>query len=114
MGAFLQPLPGLRPNANRVLILYKRQDLLPLSTWRNLYLEGQLLQRYVLESAASRGQSLGGAGSLPLDHPFQRSPAMTSHCQDLSRIKGEAEDGREEPVRLARCSRGRNAEGKAR
>lgn len=114
MGAFLQPLPGLRPNANRVLILYKRQDLLPLSTWRNLYLEGQLLQRYVLESVASRGQSLGGAGSPPLDHPFQRSPAMTSHCQDLSRIKGEAEDGREEPVRLARCSRGRNAEGKAR
>lgn len=71
MGAFLQPLPGLRPNGNGALILSNRQDLLPLSTWRSLHLEGQLLQRYMLESAASLGQSLRGAGSLPLDNPFQ-------------------------------------------
>lgn len=97
------------------LILSKRQDLLPLSTRRSLYLEGQLLQWYTLESAASLGQSLGGTGSLPLGNPFQQSPAMASHCQqDLSRIKRKAESGREEPVRLMHCSRFRNAEGKAR
>lgn len=47
------------------------------------------------------GQSLSRAGALPLADPFQRSPAMASHCQqDLSWIKGEAEDGREEFVAL--------------
>lgn len=99
MGAFLQPLPGLRPTGNGVLFSQKRQDLLPLSTWRSLCLEGQLLPWDMRESAASLGQTLGGANSLALNNPFQQSPAVTSRCQQDKGTKGSTEDGMEEPVR---------------
>lgn len=75
MGAFLQPLPGLRMNRNRDFISYKRQDLLALSTWRNECGEG------------------GVRGSLPSLTPPRDE---ISSQQDLSGLKGRQRVGGEQ------------------
>lgn len=72
VGAFLQPLPGLRMNGNGDFILYKRQDLLPLSTWRNLWGEGRVPRAGACREPGQRFPALS--------NPFQQSPEMRSHC----------------------------------
>lgn len=69
-------------------------------------MEKPVFGRSVTAAVHAGVHSPGGAGSLPLDNPFQQSPARASHCQqDLSQTKQQAEDGREEPVTLVHCMR---------
>lgn len=51
-------------------------------------------------AAASPSQSPGGAGSPPRNNPSAKASDDISLPQDLSWVKGKAEGGGEEPVRL--------------